>query len=309
MIQAADNLEWNKIPQLFDKYSDKHENDPSWQPTRVMVVLKDLALIKTGQEGEQAFAFEDGSKQQKRKWEVPMSVQIGRILGLQYGIPGLCQRWCYEESVLFGLSNATYKYNTMTAILFGDTKLTEKYLKTLDHTLFYHKWAKKQRRIYLDRELLANTAPYDMILPLMCYDDIVCSDLEGCEMFLNRHFNGASPEKSTPLYDRVALYFAMKSKDATLFWTRFFLYLDSNNPEKIDRYYQEAAYMYSNIGNKDLLEVLPFDEKVKSLYKSFSSLAEKYGPKSMDDSMLLFPAHLRHTYYYYYYYVNNIKLF
>lgn len=304
MIRAVDNLEWDKVPDIYQKITDKKEKDLSWQPTRVMVVLKDLALIKTGQEGERAYAFEDGCMEQKRKWNAPMSFQIGWILGFHYGIPGLCQRWCHEENVLFGWSNSTLKYSIMTAILFGNTELAEKYLDKLDNTLFYRKWAKEQRRLLNDKSLVTETAPYNLVLPLMCYDDIVCSDQEGSEIFLERHFNNVSPQHSTPLYDRVALFFAMKSKDPTLFWTRFFLYLDSNNPKKIDRFYQEAAYLYSQFDKNGLFETLPFDDKVKNLYDSFSSYAAKYGQKSMDEARQLFPENQRRTFFYYYYYVD-----
>lgn len=309
MIHAIDNLEWEKVPEIFDDLSKKNANDVSWQPTRVMVVLNDLALIKTGQESERAFAFEDGSKEQNRKWDVPMAFQIGRILGLHYGIPGLCQRWCYEEDMLFGWNNNTLKYSAMTAILLRNTELAKKYLGILEHTLNYRKWAKEQFVLCQDFDLAFKTAPYDMIQPLMCYDDLVLDDHEGCETFLKKHFNGISPKNSTPLYDRVALFFAMKSKDATLFWTRFFLYLDSNNPRKIDRSYQEAAYLFSNIEDNEILKQLPYDEQEKKLYNSFVSLADKYGPKKIDEARRLFPSHLRHTYFFYYYYVNNIKMF
>lgn len=309
MIRAMDNLEWNKVTDTFKDYSAKAQKDPSWQPTRVMVLLKDLALAKTGQEGERAFAFEDGSMTQNRKWDVPMSMQIGWILGFQYGIPGLCQRWCFEESTVFGWNFIALKYYAMTAILFNNKELSEKYLNILSHTLFYRKWAQEQLGLYQDRSLVARTEPYDQILPMLCYDDKICSDLEGCEIFLRKHFNGTSPQNSTPQYDREALFWAMKSKDATLFWTRFFIYLDSNNPKKIDRFYQEAAYLYSNLGQKNLLKVLPFDEKTKETYNAFMTIAEKLGPKSLEESHKYFPENLRHTYYYYYYYVNKLSLF
>jgi hypothetical protein len=309
MIQAVEELDWEKVPKLFDQLAQNHESNPSWQPTRIMVALKDLALIKTGQEGNLGFGFDDGSMQQNTDNQVQMSMQVGWILGFHYGIPGFCQRWIYEESMLFGWSNMTFKYSTMTALLFGNTELADKYLTMLDKTIFYRKWAREQRKLNRDRSLLATTAPYDLILPLLCYDDVVLADQEGCETFIKRHFGGPSPENSTPLYDRVALYFAIKSKDPTLFWTRFFLYLESNNPKKIDRYYQEAAYLYSSIQKNGLLEALPFDDQVKDLYNSFTESASKFGPMNMEEAKMKFPANLRHTFFYYYYYVNNIKLF
>ncbi len=311
MIHAVDNLEWNKAIKIFESISAKHEKDPSWQPTRVLVLLKDLALIKTGQEGERAFCFEDGSKPQKSRWSVPMAFQIGRILHLHYGIPGLCNRWLIEDAVLFGWNNMTFRYMFMNSLLLGNVQAARNYLNAMEHTLFYRKWAKSQEYLCVDdnRSLLAGTAPYDMILPLMCYDDEICTDWEGCENFLMYHFNSIRPENATPLYDRVALFYALKSKQSTLFWTRFLLYLDSNNPDKIARAYQEATYLFSNTKDGMSMPELPLDNQVKNLYKSFGQNAQKYGKKSLEESRVLFPANQRHTYYYYYYYVNGLQLF
>ncbi len=309
MIHAVDNLEWNKTIKIFQDLSSKHKTDPTWQPTRVLVLLKDLALIKTGQEGESAFCYDDGSKPQKTKWAVPMSFQIGKILHFHYGIPGLCNRWSIEESIMFGWNNMTYRYMFMNSLLLGNYQAANNYLDIMEHTLFYRKWAKGQRHICSDKSLLTQTAPYDMVLPLMCYEDEICTDFEGCELFLIHHFNGLRPQNATPLYDRIALFYALKSKHTTLFWTRFLIYLETNKPQKIARSYQEATYLFGNLTkNNDLLE-LPLDEQVKNLYKSFSTYAQKCGKKSLEESRMLFPDNLRHTYFYYYYYVNELQLF
>ena len=306
MIRATDNMDWNKVVQLMGNHSQK---DSKYEPTRVMVVLKDLALIKTNQEGDLAFGFEDGSKEQKKSHDIPMVLQIGRTLYLNYGIPGLAHRWCMEETGELGWSNSTLKYLAMTAISLGNYQLAQKYLGKLDRTLFYRKWAREQIRLCQNPELVATTAPYDQIIPLMCYQDRLQDDINGPESFLSRHFSFESPQKSTPLYDRVALFFSMKTFDSTLFWTRFFMYLESNNPAKICRYYQEAAYLHSITGQRDLLDALPFDKTTIDLYNAFISKAVKQGDISRDDAHRLFPANLRHTYFYYYFYMRNLELF
>lgn len=307
MIRQIDNLEWNGAISTFSDLQARHSDDSEWQPTRVLVALNDLALIKTGQEGKRGFGFDDGCQDQKGEWLVPMSLQAGRIIYLHYGLPGVCNRWCIEESVLFGWNNMTYKYLAMIAMLYDDQQLALKYLDKLEHTIFYREWAKEQKELLLDRERLVKTAPYDLILQLMCYDDKVLGDIYGCELFLMDHFNGIRPENATPLYDRVALFFAMKSKQPTLFWAKFFLYLDSNNPKSIDRYYQEAAYLYATISHNDqLLAALSFDDATKNLFKSFSATASATGMKSLKEAKSAFPPTLRHTFYYYFYYVNEL---
>jgi len=310
MINAVDNLEWENAIDIYSRLQKKHEKESSWQPTRVLVLLKDLALIKADKDGQLAFNFDDGSKIQKRDFNLPMSLQIGKELFFYYGIPGLCNRWCIEESVLSGWNNMTYKYMAMNAILQGNTCLAMKYIDKLRHTLFYRKWAKQQLELCGNNSFVSTTSPYDKILPLMCYDDKVCSDFDGCELFLTNHFNGPSPLNSTPLYDRVALLFAMKSKQSTLFWTKLFLYLDSNNPSKIDKYYQEAAYLFSiNSRNEELLKSLPFDNNIKNIYNTFIDKASKVRNKNNEEARAIFPPNLRHTFYFYFYYINELQMF
>ena len=309
MIHAANTLEWQEAVDIFDGLQSKHANDTSWEPTRVLVLLKDLALIKTGQESERSYSFENGSKMQNNDCVVPMSFQIGKILYLHYGLPGISNRWCSEEAVMFGRNYMTYKYYSIIAILFNDTNLTKEYLGTLKKTLFYRKWANEQYRFCDDPGLRAQAAPYDMILQLMCYNDLVTSDSEGCESFLARHFNGPRPRRATPLYDRVALFFAMDSKDSDLFWQRFVTFLDSNPTSSVGRYYREAAYLFSVLDNSSTLETLPFDDTTKELFSSFLEKAYKVGNVSLEEARQAFPANLRHTYYFYYYYVNELQMF
>ena len=309
MIHAANNQEWKEAVDIFEELQSKHADDPTWQPTRVLVLLKDLALIKTGQESERSYSFENGSRMQNNDCIVPMSFQIGKILYLNYGLPGICNRWCSEETVLFGRNYMTYKYQSIIAILFNDTNLSREYLNILKKTLFYRKWAIEQLKLCDNPGLTAQTKPYDTILQLMCYDDIITSDSEGCESFLARHFNGPRPRRATPLYDRVALFFALDSKDSDLFWARFMAFLDSNPASTVGKYYRQAAYLFSVINKSSTLETLPFDDTTKELFSEFMEKAFKVGNVSLEEARQAFPANLRHTYYFYFYYVNELQMF
>lgn len=309
MILAADNFEWEKAISVFENISSKKEKQAAWQPTRIMVMLKDLALIKTGKEADKAFAYDDGSMPQKTRWTIPSSFQIGKIMHFHYGIPGLCHRWCFEESVLLGWNNMTLKYHAMNSIATRQTALAERDLSHLERTLFYHKWAKKQRALCHDKDRIAASAPYNLVIPLICYDDEICSDQAGCEYFIMQHFIGPRPLKATPLYDRIALFYALKSKQPALILTTFLTYMESNNPEKIGRHYQEAAYLCGVITHNNQLQAFPFDERIKKDYDTFSKYHLKYGKMSIGQSRSVFPTAVRHSYYYYHYYVNELQMF
>ena len=136
-------------------------------------------------------------------------------------------------------------------------------------------------------------------------------DLRGCEYTLSHHFLAARPEQATPFYDRVALFWALKSQDSRAFWAKFLLYLDSSDPTKLDRYYQEAAYMFGNMEKNRTLMALPYDKNTKDLYEAFSGVIRKneMDLKSLKDARRIIPSQLRYTYYYYYTFVRGLEQF
>ena len=146
MIRATDNNEWDNVADIFEKVQTRHEQDPYWQPTRIMVLLKDLALIETGKEGERSYAFDNGSSKQNCDFVISSSIQIGKLLYMYYGIPGICNRWCSEEAELYGFNYLTYKYQAMVAILFDDTEAAKSYLGRLERTIFYRKSTRIMRQ-------------------------------------------------------------------------------------------------------------------------------------------------------------------
>lgn len=311
MLEATDNLEWDKSINILRRLSARADAKPDYQPTRVMVLLKDLALVKTDREGQAAFSFDDGSMKQKNSYDIPMVLQIGKTLYLHYGIPGFCHRWCLEETGEFGWSYNRLEYLTMASISMNDKTVVLKYLDMLDRTLFYRKWSSEQRRLCIGNADFSKVSPYDRILPLVCYEDQLSEDVRGCEYTLDHHFMEARPDNATPLYDRVALFWALKSQNSTAFWTKFLLYIESSGITGLDRYYQEAAYLYSHLDNDKTLMSLPYDKSIKQLYDSFMATANKYAPeiKTLQDARRLFPAQLRNTYYYYYYFVRGLQSF
>lgn len=311
MLNATEEFEWQKSADILRKLSSRADKRPDYQPTRVMVLLKDLALVKTGREGQAAFSFDDGSMKQKNSYDIPMVLQIGKTLYLHYGIPGFCHRWCLEETGEFGWSYNGLKYLAMASISMGDKTVVMKYLNMLDHTLFYRKWSAEQRRLCKSNADFTKVIPYDRILPLVCHEDRLSEDVRGSEYMLEHHFLGSSPRNATPLYDRVALFWALKSQNTTAFWTKFLLYMESTDITKLDRYYQEAAYLYSHLNNNRTLMSLPYDNSTRQLYDSFMATAQKYASqiKTLKDARRLFPAQLRNTYYYYYHYVRGLEAF
>ena len=173
----------NTINEIIDSYSNRF-----FEPTRTMVLYRDLALLKMNRALDEAFTMKDGGRPQKSRTQIPMVLQSGKQLYFQYGLPNLCYRWCIEDAVEHGWSVGTLKYMSLLSVLTGEKEMALKFLNKLDKTLFHKKWS-EDHRIAATAKQIAGIAPYGRILPLMCYEDNMTNDLGKCESHLIRHFS------------------------------------------------------------------------------------------------------------------------
>lgn len=289
---------------IVDKYSDRF-----FEPTRPMVLLKDLALFKLGVEGDRAFMYREGDRKQNHRYEIPMAAQIGKQLYFHYGMPNYCHRWCIEEAVEYGWSYQNLRYLAMAAIAMEEWDMAAKLLDKLSSTIFYRKWAREQISLIGDSPTMRATVPYSEVLPLMCYEDRLSSDAAMMETFILRHFTQSRPATATAQYDRAAILWAMRIQDIPTFWRSFYYYLDTNNPKTLPRHYQEAAYMYSTLEPGSGIQNLPFEQSVKDGYASFMKFSQTHPVRSLDESRYQFMKKFGGTFFFYYYFTRNQETF
>lgn len=289
---------------IVDKYSERF-----FEPTRPMVLLKDLALFKLGVEGDKAFMYRDGDRKQNTKTQVPMVSQIGQQLYFYYGMPNYCYRWCIEEAVEYGWSYQNLRYMAMTAIAMEEWDVARKFLDKLSSTLFYRKWAAQQKSLLGNSQAVSQTAPYSDVQALMCYDDRLSSDMGMVETFIMEHFIKTRPLKSSPQFDRAALLWAMRTQDIPAFWRCFYFYLDSNSPKTMPRHYQEAAYLYNSLEESTAMKGLPFDKNITEGYASFMKFNQNHPVRTIDESRYQFMKKFGGTFFFYYYFIRNQETF
>lgn len=339
MSQAVDEQDWTRVVKIFKEVQDKHRKSDEkaftarskkignaaseseqdeivakykkkfFEPTRPMVMYRDLAMIMLGTEGSQGFALRDGNRRQKRRFEMSMAYQAGKQLYFYYGLPNFSYRWSMECSVEYGWSISDLKYAAMSLMARGEWDGAGKLLDKLEKTRFHSEWAKEQRKLLGNMEKLSQVAPYNHILQLYCYDDELAKDMSLAEDFLFRHFTKKDVETSTPLYDRVALFWAMKLQDIPTFMSSFYKYLDSNNPKSIQRHYQEAALLYGDLERNPTLTALPFDNAVKEGYANFKKYSAQYGVRNLDESRYIYERKFGTTFPFFYYFTRNFQTF
>lgn len=137
---------WDAILRL----SERH------QPELPMSVsATNLALGMTGQLDSRAFHFfQNGPEGLAPPFarETLSSWMTGEIF-FHLGMINTAERFAFEgmEAIPgYSKSPRALKRLAETAIIRGDMKVAEKYLKILDHTLFYRKWARRNLRLLND---------------------------------------------------------------------------------------------------------------------------------------------------------------
>lgn len=301
--ELADTKDNDKANEIIDRYEKRF-----FQPTRTMVMYRDLALLKLNRALDEAFSMKDGSRLQKSRSQLPMALQAGKQFYLQYGLVNMCYRWCLEDAVEHGWSYSTLKYITMHAITMQDGDLARKYTGKLNKTLFYRKWARSQNELSSDMKAIAAVEPYRSILPLRCFEDRMTNDMGKTETFILSHFTGQQPLSSTPEYDRAALFFAMRTQDIPQFWNKLAYYINSNDFKVMPRNVQEAILLYSTLENRDSSR-MPLDDKVQKSYDSFNRYVQSHPVRDLRESSYPYSQRYGKTFFYFYYFTRNLQTY
>ena len=111
MNNAIERLDWEGVLRIS---LDQDMGEPM-PPTRVMVMMKNLALFRLGRIGDEMYRYPEGAEQQHAPWQVRMTQVGGKLLYYHYGKEGFCYRWCMEDGVEFGWSVDVLKYMTKTS--------------------------------------------------------------------------------------------------------------------------------------------------------------------------------------------------
>ncbi len=299
MQRAIENEDWESIPKIF--LSAKGE------PTRLMVMNKNLALFRLGRAGNEMFKYREGGAKANAPFLVRLTQVGGKALYFHYGQENYCYRWCMEDGVTYGWKTEYLKYMTKTSIANGDHKVARKYINLLKLTLFHKDWAERYEKYLDEPETILNSSELQPVIRLMPTENQLNSDMNVIEMYLLRNF--AYGDSDDPLYQELTLIAALQMKDIGIFWPRFFKYATLNEGKPMPLHYQEAAYLYGHLENKVDISRMPFDEEVKESYRDFMAFTQRCGGMSTEQMAEVFRPRFGKTFYYFYFLVNGLHTY
>ena len=316
MNNAIERLDWEQVLRTMLS-QDMGEKMP---PTRVMVMMKNLALFRLGRAGDEMFHYPEGAEQQHAPWQVRMTQVGGKLLYYHYGKEGFCYRWCMEDGVEFGWSVEVLKYMTKCSLITHDWDVAQKYIDMLKRTIYHKQWAEKYQAYVRHPELMAQDEEMKPIIPMAEFPDRLDGDNTLVEMYLLKTFS--SGFGADPGYQEMTLLCSLIMKDIDLFWPRFHQYLNMHQKEPgfhVPLHYQEAAYLYSmlepqrpsdlwpGLTNAEAAQRIPFDDRVKQSYQQFMDFNTQCGSMSEEQKKSAFLPQFGDTFYYFYFLRRNQK--
>ena len=302
MNHYMERLEWRKA---LDVAKNQKQT-----PTRLIVLNKNLSLLKLGKAGDEMFHYLDGGEAPKSPLQIRLMQVGGKMLYYHYGRMNFCYRWCLEDAVEYGWKVDYLKYMVRTSLISGEPELAKKYIRTLKKTLFYRGWAEKYEKLANNPALIAKDREMASILPLYQYDDQLDGDNSLVEIYLLNYFAHSYNEFSTPMFDEAALMCALTLKDIPTFWNCFFRYANSHKADRMPTHYQEAALLYGNLEKNVDISKMPFDKMVDARFKDFMRFAQKHAVENVErdpEAKKLFYDRYGKTFWYFYFFIRDVK--
>jgi hypothetical protein len=297
MNRCIENLDWEGVLSIARDETD--------EPTRLMVMYKNLALFRLGRAGNEMYNYLDGAKPSNAPFDVHMMQVGGKMIYMHYGKLNFCYRWCLEDGVEFGWRVDYLRYLVKCSLLNGETKVARKYIEILKHTLYYKDWAEKYESYLRNPSLMKKDPEFIPIFHMLGYRDNLDSDNTLVEMYLLKSF--AHDISNDLIYQEQTLISAMQMKDIALFWPRFTQYAILHPHQHMPKHYQEAAFMYGNLEHKVDISHMPFDQDVIQNYKDFMAFAQQCQGMTMEQMKAAFYPRFGNTFFYNYFLVRNLK--
>ena len=297
MQHQIDNLDWEGV--LEEAATQECE------PTRAIVMMRNLALSRLGRQGNEMFLYKNGSRRYEAPFNMSLMLVAGPLIYYQYGMLNYCNRLCIEMGVEFGFRAEDYQLLVNCAILDNDQPLARKYIDILKQTLFYSDWAKHAETLIGQADLIIKDAEREPITHMFHYKSFLGGDQGYTERFLMRQLV-MSTDTSDPIFQEQALLATLWTKDINQFWYHFYNYVRLHPNAPMPRYYQEAAYLYGKLEGRTDLNSMPFEKGIKDTFDRFMSFAQKYEGQDVEAGRQGLYPFFGETYYYDYYMMRRL---
>jgi hypothetical protein len=263
------NEQWKDVL----KYADK--NPPR---NYLSLAMLNLSLAKTGQMGNRMFSYDQHGINGlflpfNREY---VTAIMGNEILYHLGLTNASQEYAFESMETIpdmGKSARIIKRLAETNLINGQYKVSEKYLKLLEKTIFYRKWAKNAMTVLNNEEKINNDPDWGEKRRFMVRNDYFFH-IKNIEAALNRMVKEHPDNKMAFEY---LMAFYMINKDMTNF-INLIPVMEKMGYSKVPVSYQEAIMYIIGLNDEDPMTNSPayVSRDTRLRMKAYSDIYAKY---------------------------------
>lgn len=275
--------EWQKVLDLSSMFPDTN---------RLVMYFTNLSLYNTGQMGDNLFKYpQAGSSGLRLDWKPNGSTAFfGCGLFYQLGSTNEAYRWAFEAMVAIGPNPRSMKIMAATCLINDELPLAGKYLRLLNQSLFYRKWAQQYGKMLSDTYLIDSDPVLAKNRTLLVHSDFFAANLNLYALLVNYPENKMAYDYllASLLLDRNLKGFSRVITD-----------ISNYNYKKLPVSYEEALIFYSSFEKQNFIPE-GFSLSQETIEK-FRNYAETFSRYSDTPSLLEKELKLKYgsTYWYY----------
>lgn len=255
------------------KYSEK-------RPPRNYLSLSmlNLSLSKTGQMGDNLFRYDQHGINGlflsfNKEYVAPL---LGNEIFYNLGLINASRQYAFESMETIpdmGKSARVLKRLAETNLINGQYQVSEKYLKILELTLFYRKWAKTALAYLYDEEKINNDSEWGEKRRFLIVDDYFFH-VQDIEAVLNRMIKEHPDNK--PAFEYLMAFYLI-TKDLRHF-SELIPAMEKMQYKKIPTSYQEAITFILASDNRDPVTASPpyISQDTKQNLKAYADIYNRY---------------------------------
>ncbi|WP_010662125.1 DUF6057 family protein [Marinilabilia salmonicolor] len=283
-----------KWEEIIHKAEEKAPQSP------LSVTCLNLALGKKGQLGDRMFEFiqkgDEGLIPDFTKdFTIPM---VAGEVYYHLGFINTAQRFSFEAMEAlpdYQKSVRTMKRLAETSLINGNYVLSKKYLKILQNTFYYRKWATYLERAMQKEDLINQHPEYGLLRSMKLDRDFFFSDQEK-DMMLGIMLS----EKKNKLAFEYLMAYCLLNKDIQHF-VQYFPLGESLSYFRIPRHFQEALVYAWDVSKSEVIKEIPYPirDEIKSSLNRYRKIYT-----SQPDPQPLLHKKFGETYWYYFHFRN-----
>ena len=297
MQHSIEQLDWEGVLREAATQED--------EPTRAIVMMRNIALARLGRQANEMFRYKNGSKRINAPFDMRMMLVVGPLVYYHYGKVNDCYRLSMEMGVEYDWRAEYLKNLARCAVLNGEWKLARKFIGLLRQTTFFGDWADRLSQLMEKPEDIASTEEMGFITHMMHYDSEITSDWGMVEEFLMKRLS-ASTYTDDPIFQEQTLLASLFTRDVNMFWHHLSDYVKLHPDGKLPKHLQEAAILFGTLEDRQELDQWPFDDSVRENFRQFFQIMPRYDKMEVEPVRKALAPLFGHTYYYYYYLMDNL---